>query len=167
MHPAGPSLQSFQVQRHRRCSLSGDDPSSSRSFSLHPPPLWRLPSSVAHTTALGAKVRRQKQQKTTEKKKDRDDRLEIDGSVAECLPGGQFLVELDGTGQKVVCTIAGKMRINRIKILLGDRVTVEMTPYDLTKGRISFRYRKGQIKREAEEGEEEGGEEGEAGRPNE
>ncbi|MEO6053423.1 MAG: translation initiation factor IF-1 [Chthoniobacterales bacterium] len=66
------------------------------------------------------------------------DAIEIDGKVVELLPNTLFRVELDN-GQRVLAHIAGRMRMNFIKILPGDTVTVEMSPYDLTKGRITFR----------------------------
>ena len=65
--------------------------------------------------------------------------LEFNGVVEECLPGAQFRVELEG-GQKILAYLAGKMRLNRIRLLPGDEVKVEMTPFDLTKGRIVTRY---------------------------
>jgi translation initiation factor IF-1 len=70
-----------------------------------------------------------------------DDKLEVEGTVVEALPNTQFLVELDN-GHRVLTYLSGKMRKYYIRILLGDRVRVEMTPYDLTRGRITYRYRK-------------------------
>ncbi len=70
----------------------------------------------------------------------KDDVIEIDGKVIEVLPNATFKVELDN-GHVVLCHIAGKMRMNYIKIMLGDRVKVELTPYSLDKGRITFRYK--------------------------
>lgn len=64
--------------------------------------------------------------------------LAVNGVVEECLPAGTFRVKLD-SGQLILAHLSGKMRMNKIRILAGDRVTVEMTPYDLTKGRITFR----------------------------
>ena len=66
--------------------------------------------------------------------------IEQEGEVIEALPNAMFRVELDN-GLNLLCHISGKMRMNFIKILQGDRVKVEMSPYDLTKGRISFRYK--------------------------
>ena len=66
--------------------------------------------------------------------------IELDGTVAETLPNAMFRVELDN-GHVILCNISGKMRMNFIHILLGDKVKVEMSPYDLTKGRITFRYK--------------------------
>jgi translation initiation factor IF-1 len=70
----------------------------------------------------------------------KDDVIEIDGNVVEALPNATFKVELDNK-HIILCHIAGKMRMHYIKILPGDKVRVEMSPYDLTKGRISFRYK--------------------------
>lgn len=70
-----------------------------------------------------------------------DDKIEMEGTVVEALPNTQFTVELDN-GHKVLAYLSGKMRKYYIRILLGDRVRVEMTPYDLTRGRITYRYRK-------------------------
>ena len=66
--------------------------------------------------------------------------LEFPGVVTELLPNAMFRVKLDNE-HEVLAHTSGKMRRNRIRVLAGDRVTVEMTPYDLTKGRITFRYK--------------------------
>lgn len=71
----------------------------------------------------------------------KDEKLEVEGTITELLPNTQFMVELDN-GHKVLAYLSGKMRRYYIRILLGDRVRVEMTPYDLTRGRITYRYRK-------------------------
>jgi translation initiation factor IF-1 len=65
----------------------------------------------------------------------------VDGIVIEALPGTQFRVRLDN-GHEVLAYLAGKMRKHYIRILLGDRVSMEMSPYDLTRARITFRQRK-------------------------
>ena len=72
----------------------------------------------------------------------KSDVIEFEGTVTDNLPNTMFKVKLDN-GPSVLCHISGKMRQNNIRILEGDRVTVEMTPYDLTKGRITFRKREG------------------------
>jgi translation initiation factor IF-1 len=69
-----------------------------------------------------------------------DDLIEIDGVVKEVYPGGAFLVETDA-GTKVHAHLAGKLRRYRIRVVLGDKVTVAVSPYDLTKGRIVFRHK--------------------------
>ena len=66
--------------------------------------------------------------------------IDLDGVVSEVLPSAMFRVELDN-GHMVLATAAGKMRKFRIRVLAGDRVMVEMTPYDLTKGRINYRFK--------------------------
>lgn len=70
----------------------------------------------------------------------KDDVIVIDGKVVEALPNAMFRVQLDN-GHIVLCHISGKMRMHYIKILPGDKVQIEMSPYDLTKGRITFRYK--------------------------
>jgi len=64
----------------------------------------------------------------------------VEGTVIEPLPNAMFRVELEN-GHKVLAHISGKMRMNYIRILPGDRVQVELTPYDLTRGRITYRYK--------------------------
>ena len=66
--------------------------------------------------------------------------IEQEGTIIETLPNAMFKVEL-GNGHVIIAHISGKMRMNYIKILPGDKVKVEMSPYDLSKGRISFRYK--------------------------
>ena len=68
----------------------------------------------------------------------KEDMIEVEGVVVEAMPNANFTVELD-QGHKIHAHISGKLRMNYIKILPGDRVTVEMSPYDLTKGRIIWR----------------------------
>lgn len=70
----------------------------------------------------------------------KQDQIEMDGVVTETLPNTMFRVQLDN-GHIIIAHISGKMRKNYIRILTGDRVKVEMTPYDLSKGRIIFRER--------------------------
>ncbi|MBC5787970.1 MULTISPECIES: translation initiation factor IF-1 [Clostridiaceae] len=68
----------------------------------------------------------------------KDDVIEIEGKVVEALPNAAFKVELEN-GHIILAHISGKLRMNFIRILVGDKVTVEMSPYDLTKGRITWR----------------------------
>jgi translation initiation factor IF-1 len=70
----------------------------------------------------------------------KEDAIEVEGTVVEPLPNAMFRVELKN-GHKVLAHISGKMRMNLIRILPGDRVKVEMSPYDLTRGRITYRYK--------------------------
>jgi len=69
-----------------------------------------------------------------------DEKIEVEGIVVEALPNTQFMVELDN-GHQVLAYLSGKMRKFYIRILLGDRVKVEMTPYDMNRGRITYRFR--------------------------
>jgi translation initiation factor IF-1 len=70
----------------------------------------------------------------------KEDVIEVEGTVTEALPNTQFRVELDN-GHYVLAHISGKMRMNYIRILPGDRVKVELSPYDLSRGRITYRFR--------------------------
>jgi translation initiation factor IF-1 len=70
----------------------------------------------------------------------KEEKIEVEGEVVEALPSTMFRVELD-TGQHVLASISGKMRKHYIRILPGDRVKVELSPYDLTRGRITFRLK--------------------------
>lgn len=70
----------------------------------------------------------------------KDDKIEVEGIVVEALPNTQFLVELEN-GHRILAYLSGKMRKFYIRILLGDRVKVEMSVYDPSRGRITFRYR--------------------------
>jgi len=72
----------------------------------------------------------------------KEEQLEMEGTVVDTLPNTMFRVELEN-GHTILAHISGKMRKNYIRILKGDKVTVEMTPYDLTKGRITFRHKEG------------------------
>ncbi len=94
-------------------------------------PQYRRPSrpAKAATPTTGAGPRR-----------DNPDAITVDGKVIDALPNAQFTVELE-SGHKVLGHLAGKMRKNFIRVLPGDRVVVELSPYDLTRGRIIFRHR--------------------------
>jgi translation initiation factor IF-1 len=70
----------------------------------------------------------------------KEEMLEFPGVVEELLPNANFRVKLDN-GHEVLAHTSGKMRKNRIRVLAGDKVMVEMTPYDLTKGRVTFRFK--------------------------
>lgn len=84
--------------------------------------------------------------------------IKVEGVVVECLPNTTFKVRLDDpnypTDHVVLCHLSGKMRINYIRIIPGDMVTVELTPYDLYKGRIVFRHKKRRPGEEPEESPE-------------
>ncbi|HEY5533763.1 MAG TPA: translation initiation factor IF-1 [Ignavibacteria bacterium] len=70
----------------------------------------------------------------------KQDSIKVDGIITEILPNTTFKVKLEN-GHEVLAHISGKMRMNFIRILQGDKVTVELSPYDLTKGRITYRYK--------------------------
>ncbi|HNK62765.1 MAG TPA: translation initiation factor IF-1 [Anaerolineales bacterium] len=77
-------------------------------------------------------------------------KIRVDGVVVEALPGTQFRVKLDN-GHEVLAYLSGKMRKHYIRILLGDRVALEMSPYDMSRGRITFRQRKQAVAAPVEE----------------
>ncbi len=68
----------------------------------------------------------------------KEEKIEVEGKILEALPNAMFRVEMEG-GHKILAHISGKMRMNYIKILPGDKVRVELSPYDLTRGRITYR----------------------------
>lgn len=70
----------------------------------------------------------------------KEDLIKVDGTIAETLPNATFIVKLEN-GHMVNAHISGKMRMNFIRILPGDKVTVELSPYDLSRGRITYRYK--------------------------
>lgn len=70
----------------------------------------------------------------------KDDVIEIEGTVIETLPNAMFKVELEN-GHEILAHVSGKIRMNYIRILPGDKVTVELSPYDLTRGRITYRFK--------------------------
>jgi translation initiation factor IF-1 len=70
----------------------------------------------------------------------KEDSIEVQGTVLETLPNAMFRVEMEN-GHRILAHISGKMRMHFIKILPGDKVTVELSPYDLTRGRITYRFK--------------------------
>jgi translation initiation factor IF-1 len=70
----------------------------------------------------------------------KEEPIRVDGTIVETLPNAMFRVELEN-GHKILAHVSGKMRMHFIKILPGDKVTVELSPYDLTRGRIIYRYK--------------------------
>ncbi|HBX69859.1 MAG TPA: translation initiation factor IF-1 [Chloroflexi bacterium] len=70
-----------------------------------------------------------------------EEKIQVEGTIVEALPGTQFKVEIEN-GHAITAYLSGKMRKYYIRVLLGDRVTVEMSPYDLSMGRITFRHKK-------------------------
>ncbi len=71
----------------------------------------------------------------------KDDLIPAEGTIIDKQPNAFFKVQLENTEHVVLAVISGKMRKNRIRILVGDRVSVEMSPYDLSRGRITYRYK--------------------------
>lgn len=76
----------------------------------------------------------------------KEDAIEVEGTIVEPLPNAMFQIQLDN-GHRVLAHISGKMRMHYIKILPGDRVTVELSPYDLSRGRVTFRNKSGKAKK--------------------
>ena len=73
----------------------------------------------------------------------KEEKIEVEGTIVEALPNTQFMVELEN-GHQILAYLSGKMRKHYIRILLGDRVKVELTPYDMNRGRITYRHRENQ-----------------------
>jgi translation initiation factor IF-1 len=69
----------------------------------------------------------------------KDDILELTGSVEEVLPGNMFRVKIEQASTPILCYMGGKLKQHKIRIILGDRVKIEVSPYDLTKGRVTYR----------------------------
>ena len=76
----------------------------------------------------------------TQERAGQKEKIEVEGRIVETLPNGMFTVEL-ANGHQVLAHVSGKMRIHFIRILLGDRVLVELSPYDLSRGRITYRFK--------------------------
>jgi|Transcript_1551 translation initiation factor IF-1 len=107
-----------------------------------------LNDSPSSTVLFGKKAARaqgnERKNKTERVKKQKDDVIEVEAVVLESLPNAMFRCAIDGapeTQEPVLATISGRIRKNFVKILVGDKVTIELSPYDLTRGRITFRYR--------------------------
>jgi translation initiation factor IF-1 len=106
------------------------------------------PLVISSTTLFGKKEARaegnESKRKKERVKKVKDDVIEVEGVVLESLPNAMFRCAIEGapdTQEPVLATISGKIRKNFVKILVGDKVLIELSPYDLTRGRITFRYR--------------------------
>lgn len=111
-------------------------------------PVADVSVTVPMTVLFGKKAARaqgnERKNKTVREKKKKDDVIEVEGTVLESLPNAMFRCGIDGapdTQEPVLATISGKIRKNFVKILVGDKVTIELSPYDLTRGRITFRKR--------------------------
>jgi len=88
----------------------------------------------------GRRPARKKQQREKVTESPKEEAIEVEGTVVEPLPNAFFRVELSN-GHKVLARVSGKIRMNFIRILPGDRVLVELSPYDLSQGRITYRYK--------------------------
>ena len=84
---------------------------------------------------------RDKRERKEGEESSKEEGIEVSGTVLEKFPGGMFSVELEQRKQLVLAHLAGRLRKNRIRILPGDKVTLELSPYDLTRGRITYRFR--------------------------
>jgi translation initiation factor IF-1 len=104
-----------------------------------PKRLWSGPASARFRENLGRKITAGSQQ-TFGQRMAKEELLEFPGVVTELLPNATFRVKLENEHQ-IIAHTAGRMRKNRIRVLAGDKVLVEMTPYDLTKGRITYRFK--------------------------
>jgi translation initiation factor IF-1 len=132
-----PSYASFSHSQYALCS---------RAQEVVP----RLPISTPNVSTIlfGKKEAREqgneRKNKTERVRKVKDDVIEVEGVVLESLPNAMFRCTINDapeTQEPVLATISGKIRKNFVKILVGDRVLIELSPYDLTRGRITFRYR--------------------------
>jgi translation initiation factor IF-1 len=131
-----PAATTLQQQSPASSAVLGSSTSSNR-------------SPVASSTALfGKKAARaqgnDRKNKTERVRKPKDDVIEVEAVVLESLPNAMFRCAIDDTPdtqEPVLATISGKIRKNFVKILVGDKVLIELSPYDLTRGRITFRYR--------------------------
>jgi translation initiation factor IF-1 len=136
------------------CTLLSSRLCEVNAFSVAPslpctaPSFLNFVDSVSPTALFGKKDARaqgnERKNKTERVKKQKDDVIEVEGTVLESLPNAMFRCSINGapaTQEPVLATISGRIRKNFVKILVGDRVTIELSPYDLTRGRITFRFR--------------------------
>lgn len=86
---------------------------------------------------MSKKNKKQRFENEPKEKEERDDRVEMTGVVEEAMPGTLFKVKCDGG--YVLCTLGGRLRLNRIRVLCGDKVTIEVSPYDPSRGRVVWR----------------------------
>lgn len=118
--------------------------SSVLSFSVVPTTISSSTTKVSpYASAVSAKKKKESglANRPVRERKVKEDKIEVDGVVKEALPNAMFRVEVGVTNTVLLCTISGKIRKNYVKILVGDSVKVELSPYDLTRGRITFRER--------------------------
>ncbi len=109
---------------------------------MAPQKLWKCVKALAlrYTTDGGVLAINLATTLITKRRMSKEDSIEVTGTVLEKFPSGLFSVQLD-QDRTVLAHLAGKLRRNRIRVLAGDRVTLEMSPYDLTKGRITYRHK--------------------------
>ena len=105
------------------------------------PPVLQRPGAVASASMPSVVLHSNLCRASAIAMKEKKDVLELEGTVLEALKGANFRVQIDDTDQVILAHVSGKIRKNFIKILVGDKVTCELSPYDLTKGRITFRRR--------------------------
>ena len=115
-------------------------PSSEPAFGIAPGRPARIVPRPYRACRAHRASRRIRASRRTTLPKPKEDAIVLEGTVIEPLPNAMFRVELEN-GHKVLAHISGKMRMHYIRILPGDRVQVELTPYDLTRGRITYRYK--------------------------
>jgi translation initiation factor IF-1 len=96
------------------------------------------PNSVTTRHKTMAKKNKKNWSNSAQEQPEREDSIELQGMIDEALPGTLFRVICDN-GIKVLCTLSGKLRLHHIRLLPGDRVTIEVSPYDLTRGRVAWR----------------------------
>jgi translation initiation factor IF-1 len=108
------------------------------------PPLHQATTSLFGKKAAREQGSERKNRPERPARKPKDDVIEVEATVLESLPNAMFRCAIDGASdsqEPILATISGKIRKNFVKILVGDKVTVELSPYDLTRGRITYRYR--------------------------
>ena len=139
------SVTSFTLLPHSTTAFS---PTVVSSLATTTTPRQQAQATTTTTQLFGKKAARaqgnERKNKTERVRKVKDDVIEVEAVVTESLPNAMFRCAIDGapeTQAPVLATISGKIRKNFVKILVGDKVLIELSPYDLTRGRITFRYR--------------------------
>lgn len=138
-----------QIQAFTQSSAFGKLPTSQVAPTSVAPSGWVSRGAAVSPTAIFGKKEARAQGNESKRKKERpkkqkDDVIEVEAVVLESLPNAMFRCTIDGapeTQPPILATISGKIRKNFVKILVGDKVLIELSPYDLTRGRITFRYR--------------------------
>jgi translation initiation factor IF-1 len=131
-NPAGATIRDPQATKNQKETASFDNQLGQ---------LWSAPSSARFRANLGPPGRTRPRRNTLlGSRMAKEELLEFPGVVTELLPNATFRVKLENE-HEIIAHTAGRMRKNRIRVLAGDKVLVEMTPYDLTKGRITYRFK--------------------------